>query len=367
MSNQFAITERCSTSARINSRSLKSITDEFLAPRQNPRKLRTAAKELYSLLSSLTGIDDRSDNADDWNETSLPGGRAISPRDAARCVLDYGRTSKFLKGTHAAIIEAQKRFPDTTIEILYAGCGPFAPLVIPLTSRFSSDEVQFTLLDLHQRSLDAAQEIFQKLGLTSFVRNYVQGDAASYEHDANQTIHIVLAEAMQAALEKEPQVAVTLNLAPQICPRGIFVPERITVDACLADLSQEFANSSAELQAVRCFANVAQDVSRVHLGRIFELTADNCHNLLAPNGAAERGALSRLCNCSVDVPKNAPAGLILTLLTGISVFGSIVLAQYESGLTHPKFLFDMGEIKPGASIEFAYRAQESPSFKYKVL
>lgn len=208
------------TSADGYSLLLKQIADELLSPQADDNRLNAAAAGLYSLCSSVTGIDGYSDHADDSDGTRLPGGEAISPGDAARCVLDYNRTSKFLRGLYAAILEARERFPNVTIEILYAGCGPFAPLAIPLTSRFSSAEIKFTLLDIHKRSLDAARRIFQALGKSAFVRDYIQCDAASYKNDAPQVIHVVLVEAMQAVLEREPQVAITMNLAPSSAREG---------------------------------------------------------------------------------------------------------------------------------------------------
>lgn len=201
---------------------LKKIADELLSHQAEDSRLNAAAVGLYSLCSSVTGLDEYSDHADDSGGTRLPSGEAISPKDAARCVLDYRRTSKFLRGLHAAILEAQKRFPDAAIEILYAGCGPFAPLAVPLTTRFSPAEIRFTLLDVHKRSLDAARRIFQALGKGAFVRDYIQCDAASYKHDAPHVIHVVAAEAMQASLGREPQVAITMNLAPQLCRGGDF-------------------------------------------------------------------------------------------------------------------------------------------------
>ncbi len=282
---------------------LKQIADDLLF-QQDDDRISAAATQLYSLCSSVTGIDESSIHTDDLNEERLPNGSAISPKDAARCVLDYSRTSKFLRGTHAAIVEAQKRFPNTTIEILYAGCGPFAPLAVPLTSRFSSGEIQFTLLDIHKRSLDGAQRIFQAFGLTRFVRDYIQADATSYLHHI--PFHLIITETMQRALEKEPQVAITFNLAPQLHQGGIFIPEKISVNAC-------FYNPVSESRQV--------NTARIDLGPILELTAEDLHALS-----------DEVCLPAVvlGIPREANKSLGLMLQTTVKVFESVVLDEYES-------------------------------------
>jgi hypothetical protein len=346
---------------------LKQIADELLSHQAGDDGLSAAVTELYSMCSSVTGIEG-SKHADDSDGTGLRDGTAISPEDAARCVLDYGRTSKFLRGIHAAILEAQKRFPNTVIEILYAGCGPFAPLAIPLTSRFSSTEIQFTLLDIHKRSLDAAQRIFQAFGLTTFVRGYIQCDAASYKQDAPHVIHIVVVEAMQAALEKEPQVAITINLARQLCPAGIFIPERIAVDCYLCDLTKEFTTLPAEADDANSLsAGSGKSKVRVKLGGVLVLTAESCRQALASGNSGEHRGESLSPTVTLDVPKDLDGEFNLMLLTTINVFDSIALGDYESGLTYPKILYDLGKVRRGTKIELEYHLGDRPGFKYRSL
>ena len=354
------------TSADGSSLWLEEIADELLSHQTEDTRLNAAAGALYSLCSSVTGINEYSNHAGGSDGIRLPSGEAICPRDAARCVLDYSRTAKFLRGLYAAILESQKRFPNAAIEILYAGCGPFAPLAIPLTTRFSSAEIKFTLVDVHKRSLDGARRVFQALGKGAFVRDYIQCDAASYKNDAPHVIHIVVVETMQAALEKEPQVAITMNLAPQLCPGGIFLPERIAINCCLCDPTQEFPALPAVVDAADSLSGGGRGRVRVNLGPVLELTAENCRNLLAASDSDEHCPASlapKLLNVSEDVDGE----FYLMLLTAITVFDSRTLDDYESGLTCPKILYDMGKMHRGNVIEFEYHLGDKPGFKYRSL
>ncbi|HEV2734141.1 MAG TPA: hypothetical protein VGV85_04850 [Longimicrobiaceae bacterium] len=347
--------------------SLKKIADELLSDEAGDDRLAAAAAGLYALCSSIAGIDEDSGHAGDSDGTRLPSGEALSPRDAARCVLDFRRTSRFLRGLQAAILEARARFPDGATEILYAGCGPFAPLALPLTTRFSPAEIRFTLLDAHERSLDAARLIFQALGKGAFVRDYVRCDAASYEHDAPHALHLVVVEAMQAALEKEPQVAITMNLAPQLRPGGTFIPERITVDCCLCDPAREFPAPPAGAGAADSLPPGAGGRARVHLGRVLDLTARGFRGLPASGGGDEQHGSSAGPKLLLRVPGELDGEFGLMLLTSITVFDCIALDEGESGLTCPRILYDAGTMRGGETMEFEYRLGDEPGFRYRPL
>jgi hypothetical protein len=333
---------------------LKQITDELLF-QGDPGKLHAAVILLHSLFSGITGIDDNSDNPADSFDILLPSGKAISPKDAARCTLDSIRTYKFLRGIHAAVLEARKRFPQGPIEILYVGCGPFAPLAIPLTTQFKASQLQFTFLDIHGRSLASVQRIMQTLGLSAFVRDYIKEDAASYRHRG--PLHMVFIETMQRALENEPQVAITLNLAPQLCRGGLLIPEKITVDACLYDPDKEFLTRPAETNESAASSDALKpDRVRINLGRVFEIPSGNSFDFREN---------TRLPMVMLDLPIEGDERLKLMLATTVTVFKSFVLDEYESGITCPVMLHDFGSIEYGARIELQFSLGKKPGLKYR--
>jgi hypothetical protein len=253
------------------------------------------------------------------------------------------------------LLEAQKRFPNTPIEILYAGCGPFAALAIPLTTRFGPEQIQFTLLDIHNHSLESAQHLVQALGLASYVRDYVQANAAAYVHSG--PVHMVIAEIMQKALTKEPQVAVTLNLVPQLHPHGILIPEQITVAACLYDPGQEFSTLPITVNGFGLAPETPESQRvRVKLGPIFELTAASVCDHLAEN---------LWPTVVLAIPKATDERLKLMLATTVKVFGSIVLDEYESGITYPFLLHDFSAADCGPQIAFTYSLGNEPGFRYE--
>ena len=161
--------------------------------------------------------------------THIDGGIALSSQHALDCLKDPLRTVRFIKGTYFAILDAFNRFPNTPIELVYAGCGPGAPIVIPLLSAFESSQLKITLLDINESSMESVTALIKALEAESFFRKPYLGDAIQYKHPSDIPLHIVLSETMDKGLTKEPQVRITQNLAPQLPPNGIFIPEAIHI------------------------------------------------------------------------------------------------------------------------------------------
>ena len=324
---------------------LKQITEEILFSRNDFGKQYSACNELYKFFVGLTGVSHSSENADDAGQTILPSGKAISPKEAAHCVLDFARTTQFLRGIHAAILELKKRFPHKKLEILYAGCGPFAALMVPLLTQFTTEDFSLTLIDFHQRSIDAARKIFAELSLENFVANFVRTDASNYKH--KEKLHLVICETMQNAMKKEPQSAITLNLAPQLAENGIFVPQKISVEVCLANLSKEFAADGAEKE-------------RIYLGEILKLEAEKIRQSSTQN--------FRFPAITLEIPpmiveKNVEKPNFM-LLTKVLIFGGFKLSERDSAITYPQILNDLRDFSDNNRIEFTYILDKNPRFKY---
>ena len=252
--------------------------------------------------------------------TALPNGTALSPADAANCLRDGRRTAVFLRGVSEAIAAARRRF-DQPLEIVYAGTGPFAPFAVPLLTRLSPSDIRFTLIDAHAESIDSVAAILERFGVRDRVRALVTADAALYHHPVAP--HVIVAEVMQRALSVEPQVAVMRNLAPQLARGGIAVPRRVTVDLA--------------------FADPARPSESLRVGRIVNLTAATARRPLPARQLAMPAV---------------PPGYCAMYATRIVAFGRHALEAFESGLTHPHFVW---QLRPAAGTRVTFRYQEGAS------
>jgi hypothetical protein len=313
----------------------------LLDRRAGPIDLHRAAHELYAVLAVLAGVREDSRERAEIRPIRLQSGVALAPRDAARSVLDFMRTARMLQGVEAAVAAARVRF-GSPVEVLYAGCGPFAPLALPVAARLGPEAARFTLMDVHDRSVEMARATTEALGLGGCVRAFLHADATVWT-SPGPAPHLIVAEALERALEREPQVAIMANLAPQLAPGGFVVPERISVEACLADARREVLPIDDPRPARL----------RLPLGTVFVLTAESARTLGAqgvPEVVLPVGAIA------ADGPTD------LMLRTIVTAFGDTALEEYESGITYPAFVSHMGKVRAGTRLRFRYDAGPDPRF-----
>ena len=338
---------------------LSQISDILLDETSSSASLREALDAFAQLCSEVSDIAP-DPSFDAWaGDSLLKDGVAIAPEAAAHCVKDYQRSVVFIRAVHAAINAARARFADQRIEILYAGCGPFATLLLPLLGRFTAGELDVHLLDIHQQSLDSAQRLIEHFGLQVHRIQYVQDDACSYRHPGKP--HLIIAETMQKSLEQEPQFAVTANLAPQLHARGIFVPQKIEVELCLADLDSE---TTAYKRGDSLDTGTLVNTGKRHsLATVLCLTAEHAATLLQQARLDKTTGVVELNPMQVTIPPVAKLdNLDALLFTHIQAFGQHQLLDYESEITLPLRCTEMAPLQVGVSYRVSFQLGSYPKF-----
>jgi len=293
----------------------------------------TEVNELHELFSEITGISGRNHKEKD---ISLPEGKAIAASQAAHCLLEMKRTMVFLRGIYKAIKDLQQQFPDEQLHILYAGCGPYATLLTPITTVFTDKEVKFHLLDINKHSLDAVAALYERLGIASYIAEYIHADATTFDAKG-RTWHMIISETMQQALRREPQVAIMRHLIPQLHEEGIFIPSEITVSASLLNVSSEIGG----------FIVDGQPAVRTALGNIFTIN---------------RTKYSEQPSTTIALPEVIDDGFHLHLLTDITVYKDEALNMYDCCLNLPFAVKGLPEQLAGKSITFKYTTGGEPGF-----
>ena len=285
-------------------------------------------------------------------ETHTTTGLALSPTMAGRCADDIARTGVFVRGLHRAIDESRTSAPDRPTRVLYAGCGPYALLALPAMASFGPDELRFTLLDIHEASIESARAVVGALGLGDRVGAFETIDACRYRIPLRRPPDVILSETMNACLEKEPQVAIARHLLAQ-APSAALVPEVVRVDAYLVDVTKEFRFVEQDA------GTSPPERDRVFLGTVFELSAET----IASWADAGNG---RLPAASIRIPDPLEPRYTPMLLTEVVVRRGHVLRAYDSGLTIPKRIPFDGPIRDGETVAFHYRLGSRPGLVCEV-
>lgn len=322
----------------INSNNLSKVKVESLTLincKEDFYLMKRAVDNLNEIFKSITEIDINNLNEGD---IFLPTGKAISPSAAAHCLLEMKRTAIFLRGIKKAI-DKKVKSKNGVINILYAGCGPYATLISPLLALYKTDTIKVTLLDINQTSLEAVEKLINELDLVNFIDGYIFADASDYV--INKDYDIVISETMQSCLQNEPQVAIMQNLIPQMKENAIFIPQRITIDAYLKK-----PGKWNDIKALR-----EEDESKF-LKEVFSVSQTNLD--------------SNNYKATIKIPMDLNGFVELMLHTTIKVFEDEVLGLNNCSLNLPKKFYDFNK-RYANKLEFWYSLSDKPQIECKVV
>lgn len=289
---------------------------------------------LVEYLATTTGISAHFD-MNEWNDATTDQGVAISPVQAAKCLQETLRSQKFMQGVHSAIKDKAAQ-SDETIQVLYAGTGPYATLLLPLLSVLEYTQVKATLIDIHPENVAAVKALITHFGVEDNIIDIVCADATQWQASENRSFDIIISETMTALLKREPQVFIFAHLSQYLKPSGVLIPEEVSLKSWLVD-------------------DINPDVL---LGEFFKLDLEHALDIYKGDRSAFSG--------SQLIPEGFETGYRFKLTTDIKVYGTHYLTENECSLNIPlTFLPHKAILKGGDKIHYDYVTPNSADFVFR--
>lgn len=307
--------------------------------------IKSATEKIHQLFIEIGAI-----NAYDTpiERIKLANGEALSPQEAAMCLFDIARTRAFARGLLQAIQHQKALQPHQPVKVLYAGCGPYGLLSLLVIPYLTEADVQFTLIDIFETSLQSVQKIIETLGFAGYFKNFIVADATQYE--PTQTYDILLTETMQQALKKEPQVAITHHLVHYLNTTGLLIPTQIDVYPVFENTSQRIA---ASMDAIDYDSTID---SYAHTPII---SLNKANALAAQHNKAMYETTIHLKDIDyLQIPFQ------LQLHTNIVVFGNEILALNNTAITLGLQLMPATDLVDKKAMHFKYVINEMPGVQY---
>lgn len=291
--------------------------------------------------------------------TILPDGEALSPQTAAGCIFDYVRTTKFLRGIKKAIDLQLNVMGKKRLKIMYVGPGPHATLLFPLLPLYDETQLEISLIDFHQGSIDSLNLLISHYEFDKFFNEIICDNAADYHHKKEYLYDMIIIETMQKALSVEPQVAITNHFSKYLAKDGFLIPEAIKIFAVLADLQSELSSSSRKwINFWFKIKHADAKNKRIFLKEIFALDKNIKDNYDTLNLTENKIILP-----AVPIPNKIGRMRNLILLTEIIIFDDVILSEEdETGLTKLYFDQNLGPCGEGKKILFSYMLGSYPRF-----
>lgn len=312
---------------------LEQLVDQILdAPTADLFKQKALVDQLVDCLCGLTELELHPDIFLDEDATVTAHGKAVSMITAAQCAEEFMRTQVFLRGVYQAICDQLQQ--QSTVNLLYAGTGPFGLLVIPLLYRFQSNQVRVTLLDIHEQSLTALTQVIKAFEVEDYIERIECVDILQWPLPSQPCFDLIVSETMKAMLEQEPQVAVFSHLVPALKETGCLIPESIQIKAWLS------ANK------------VHKDI---YLADIFTLNQDSALSINQGDKTCLKG--------QVPIPEYPSEYFDLKFTTDIQVYRQHWLKTGRCSLNIAKQIVH-AQPKPGTKLKFNYKQGRYPEFQF---
>ena len=323
---------------------LKEITAVILDAEVGYAAVRNACNDLSDFFYEIAAPEKSAPEFDAHIETA--NGLAVAPMSAAFCIIDFMRTQKFLMGIKQAVEDRLQKNKNEPVVILYAGTGPFATLVIPLTSVFSASQVQFVLLELNPVSINCLQKMITALGLQHYISALIQADAASYLIDEKNQPDIIVSETMRPGLMKEPQVSIIANLLPQCIKQPVLIPQKIIIKTAWA---KNKTGTTVDVQLLGTLMEFSEKMA-------IAINVNMQQERVLTDGVEQK-----------ILQKPEPAFTTLVLLTEIIVYKKHEIKFNESSLTIPHKIMEVKDIKSfPVRFVFKYGMGKIPGFTFEM-
>lgn len=323
---------------------LKIIGDALLQEPEDVGAVWRTCRLYKEFLLELSNLD--LEGGQERDNIPLRQGMALGTTWAAYCLDDFLRTKRFIKGIHQAVTQLIQAGQNRPVHLLYAGTGPFATLILPLTRYFTPGELQLTLLEINPISFHNLERVVKILKLEDFVQSLTLADATQYQIPAGKKVDILLSETMQAGLRREAQVPIFHHLLSQPeAADAILIPERIELF----------------LGAYSSRMSTEKDVSRIiKFGSFFCLDRDQLLSETFRDFSSSQS--DTFSSSEFTIPDSLHEQYdSMAIFTEIDIFQEQKLAFNESGLTVPLMLRDLRrDPAAGQTVSIAYTLKDEP-------
>lgn len=333
---------------------LKEISNTLFNEDANYGEVFTAVRAYKKLLMDAANFEIGNIPQDETIVTA--SGKAIGPTYASSCVDDVFRTYKFICGIQKAVKEKRKNGVKK-VHIAYAGMGPFAALVLPLTTIFSEDEITFTLIEINPKSFELLKQTLSALNLNGYVKKLLLEDATLLQLTDRDTIDMLVVEAMTNALKSEHQVAICYNLVPQLPDHSILIPQEIHLSLLAID-AEKLKQYKLTIASEICYYQKLGTLFTLNKATIQEHAVAVKRNFPIHQFPVKETPLPEILNEEFTE---------LSIETYIQVYGPINLSIDESGLTVLCKLYEIDPMKElGTLFQSKYICGKLPRLQCKI-